>query len=143
MIKKCGQCGAAFDGNFNSLFCAECAEQRRIESIKKCRKRKQAEYKKRYRQQFKKPEKDKPKEVRKPKPKIKEFVSDNKQCKKCLYRLNVCNDNTYYCGYLFYTGKRRPSDPPPECAAFEPYDKKKRQTVGLMAGYYIPSTELD
>ena len=58
---------------------------------------------------------------------IKPFWDNNKQCKKCLYRLYVSNE--YVCGFMYYTGKRRPCEPSPHCTAFEKYTQKERMKL--------------
>lgn len=56
------------------------------------------------------------------------YWGDNSQCKKCLYRVEDTKEFVY-CGYMFYTGKRRPCEPSPNCTAFVKTTKKERIKV--------------
>ena len=53
---------------------------------------------------------------------------DNSQCKKCLYRIN---DSTsfVFCGFMYYTGNRRPCDHSPNCTVFQEFTKKDRKEL--------------
>lgn len=53
---------------------------------------------------------------------------DISQCKKCLFRAIQYNAKPF-CGYMYYTGKKRPCEPSPNCTAFEKFDKKKRMEL--------------
>ena len=50
--------------------------------------------------------------------------ANNSQCKACVYRIG--SPSFWFCGFLYYTGKRRPCDHSPNCTAFEKYTKKGR-----------------
>lgn len=55
---------------------------------------------------------------------------DTSQCRKCLYRPSKhMKDSGFGCFYIFYKGQKRPSEPSPNCTAFEPYDRKKRRAM--------------
>ena len=56
---------------------------------------------------------------------------DTTQCKKCLYRPPEYGENflPFGCYYIILTGNRRPSDPSPNCTAFEPYNHKERRKL--------------
>lgn len=56
------------------------------------------------------------------------YWGDNSQCKKCLYRLHFSNEQVL-CGFMYYTGKRRPCEPSPNCTAFEKYTKQGRLKI--------------
>lgn len=60
--------------------------------------------------------------------KSKSYWGNNKQCKKCLYRIQDSKEFVY-CGFMYYTGKRRPCDPSPDCTAFVKSTKKERQKL--------------
>lgn len=53
---------------------------------------------------------------------------DTTQCKKCLYRPPSYGEHTlpFGCWYIVLTGKRRPSEPSPNCTAFVKYDRRER-----------------
>ena len=63
-----------------------------------------------------------------PKPKKTAQRVDNSQCKKCLYKI-VETQSAVFCGYMYYTGKRRPCDPSPNCTAFEKFTKRGRKEL--------------
>jgi hypothetical protein len=60
----------------------------------------------------------------------KNYKVNNSQCRKCLYR---CSDtgsaSAVFCGYCYFTGKRRPSPPSPNCTAFVKYRGKERSKL--------------
>lgn len=53
---------------------------------------------------------------------------DNSQCKKCLYRAEDTKEFVF-CGFMFYTGKRRPCDHSPNCTAFVKTTRKERRKL--------------
>lgn len=59
---------------------------------------------------------------------IKPYWGNNKQCKKCLYRAEDSKEFVY-CGFMFYTGKRRPCEPSPNCTVFVKSTKAERIKV--------------
>ena len=75
------------------------------------------------------------------KPKKKKAPSCNKvdttQCKKCLYRPATYGtfDMPFGCWYILLTGKRRPSEPSPNCTAFVKYNRKERAKMDRRARY--------
>ena len=54
---------------------------------------------------------------------------NNSQCRKCLYRCADAGISSAYCGYLYYTGERRPCEPSPNCTAFVKFRKKERYKI--------------
>ena len=62
---------------------------------------------------------------------------DKTQCRKCLYRPPSYATYTlpFGCWYIMLTGKRRPSEPSPNCTAFEPYNRKERAKLDRRVKY--------
>ena len=56
-------------------------------------------------------------------------TENNTQCKKCVYRTG--DKAFWFCGYLYFTGKRRLCDPSPNCTKFVKYTKKGRMELEL------------
>ena len=67
------------------------------------------------------------KEKRKKKP---TSTVDRTQCSHCLYRpIRGFESHIFGCAYIFFMGKRRPSEPSPNCTAFKKYNKAERRKL--------------
>ncbi len=59
---------------------------------------------------------------------------DRTQCSHCLYRpIKGFESHIFGCAYICFTGKRRPSEPSPNCTVFEKYNKEKRKELEAKA----------
>lgn len=59
---------------------------------------------------------------------------DRTQCKECLYRpLRGWESHVFGCAYICFTGKRRPSEPSPNCTAFKRFNKTERKQLEAKA----------
>ena len=56
---------------------------------------------------------------------------DTTQCKNCLYRPPNFGEYAlpFGCYYIVLTGKRRPSEPSPNCTAFKKYNRREREKL--------------
>lgn len=61
----------------------------------------------------------------------KKCTVDRTQCKNCLYQPPNYEglDHIFGCYYIIYTGKRRPSEPSPNCTAFKKYNRAERKKL--------------
>ena len=62
--------------------------------------------------------------------KVRELRINKKKCATCLYRMQLNNERkTWYCGYCYYTGHKRPCEVSPSCVAYEKFDDEKRKCL--------------
>ncbi len=67
---------------------------------------------------------------RKKRHKTSKYKVDRTQCRHCLYRpIQGFESNVFGCAYIFFTGKRRPSEPSPNCTAFKKYNRAEREKM--------------
>ena len=101
-MKKCKICGIEIPQK--RTYCDECVKEVRIN---------------RYKKPYVKTEKIK-------KPKAKKQECDTHLCKTCLYRLKLqgVSYSRFCCGYLYYTGHMRNSEPS-QCDKYTKYSEEK------------------